>query len=125
MKKIKRITAILFILIVCAMMFEIVNCQVLASSNFNLNAFNDEVSATDGVKNLVNTTAGTAISIMRIICLTIAIVILLTISMKYMISAPGDRADIKKHAIHYVIGAIILFGVTGILGIINEFANNI
>lgn len=125
MKKIKRITAILFILIVCAMMFEIVNCQVLASSNFNLNAFNDEVSATDGVKNLVNTTAGTAISIMRIICVTIAIVILLTISMKYMISAPGDRADIKKHAIHYVIGAIILFGVTGILGIINEFANNI
>lgn len=122
MKKIKKITAILFVIVMCTMMFNFTTCQVLASSNFNLNAFNNEVSATDGVKNLVNTTAGTAISIMRIICVTIAIVILLTISMKYMISAPGDRADIKKHAIHYVIGAIILFGVTGILGIINNFA---
>ena len=62
---------------------------------------------------------------MRIVCVTIAIVILLAISMKYMMSAPGDRADIKKHAIHYVIGAFILFGVTGILGILDNFAKQI
>ena len=58
----------------------------------------------------------------RIVCVSIAIVILLVISMKYMMSAPGDRADIKKHAIHYVISAVILFGVTGILTIISNVA---
>lgn len=122
MKKIKKITAILFVIVMCVMMFNFTTSQVWASSNFNLKAFDNEVSATNGVKKIVNTTAGTAISIMRIISVTIATVILLTISMKYMISAPGERADIKKHAIHYVIGAFILFGVTGILGIINNFA---
>ena len=71
-----------------------------------------------------NDTAVTAISVMRIVCVTIAIVILLAISMKYMMSAPGDRADIKKHAIVYVIGAVVLFGSSAILGVIDSFASS-
>lgn len=74
------------------------------------------------VKNLINNSATTAIAVARIVSITIAIVMLLVIAMKYMISAPGDRADIKKHSVAYVIGAVILFGVTGILSIISEFA---
>ena len=120
----KKVTAILFVVVVCMMMFNFMTCQVFAA-NFDLNAFDSEPTQAAGMKNLVNDTAVTAISVMRIVCVTIAIVILLTISMKYMMSAPGDRADIKKHAVHYVIGAFILFGVTGILGIIDNFAKQI
>ena len=40
-----------------------------------------------------------------------------------MISSPGDRADIKKHAVAYVIGAFVLFGVTGILGVLVDLSN--
>lgn len=124
MKIMKKITAILFVVVVCMIMFNFMTCQVFAD-NFNLNAFDTEPTEATGMKNLINDTAVTAISVMRIVCVTIAIVILLTISMKYMMSAPGDRADIKKHAVHYVIGAFILFGVTGILGIIDNFAKQI
>lgn len=124
MKIMKKITAILFVVVVCMIMFNFMTCQVFAD-NFNLNAFDKEPTEATGMKNLINDTAVTAISVMRIVCVTIAIVILLTISMKYMMSAPGDRADIKKHAVHYVIGAFILFGVTGILGIIDNFAKQI
>lgn len=124
MKIMKKVTAILFVVVVCMMMFNFMTCQVFAA-NFDLNAFDSEPEQAAGMKNLVNDTAVTAISVMRIVCVTIAIVILLTISMKYMMSAPGDRADIKKHAVHYVIGAFILFGVTGILGIIDNFAKQI
>lgn len=124
MKIMKKVTAILFVVVVCMMMFNFMTCQVFAA-NFDLNAFDSEPTQAAGMKNLVNDTAVTAISVMRIVCVTIAIVILLTISMKYMMSAPGDRADIKKHAVHYVIGAFILFGVTGILGIIDNFAKQI
>ena len=38
-------------------------------------------------------------------------------------AAPGDRADIKKYAMNYVIGAMILFGAAGILGIVQRFVN--
>ena len=124
MKIMKKITAILVITVLCLIMLNCMSGAVFAS-NFNLTAFDQEPAEAAGAKNLVNNTAVTAISIMRIICVTIAIVILLTISMKYMMSAPGDRADIKKHAVHYVIGAFILFAVTGILGILNNFAEQI
>lgn len=124
MKIMKKIATILFVVVVCMMLFNFMTCQVFAD-NFDLNAFDTEPGQAAGMKNLVNDTAVTAISVMRIVCVTIAIVILLTISMKYMMSAPGDRADIKKHAVHYVIGAFILFGVTGILSILDNFAKQI
>lgn len=124
MKIMKKITAILLITALTLIMFNFISGKVYAD-NFNLNAFESEPDEAAGVRNLVNDTAVTAVSVMRIVCVTIAIVILLTIAMKYMMSAPGDRADIKKHAVHYVIGAFILFAVTWILGILNDFAGQI
>lgn len=73
----------------------------------------------------VNTITGTVITTIRIIGVAVAIVMLLIVAMKYMTAAPGDKADIKKSAIQYVVGAIVLFAVTGILGIINQFASGI
>ena len=125
MKIMKKITAILLITVLCLIMLNCMDGKVFASNNFDLNAFDKEPNEAAGVTNLVNVTAINAISVMRIVCVTIAIVILLTISMKYMMSAPGDRADIKKHAVHYAIGAFILFAVTGILGMLNDFAAQI
>ena len=40
-----------------------------------------------------------------------------------MYSAPGDRAEIKKHAVVYIVGAVVLFASSGILGIIKDFAD--
>lgn len=68
---------------------------------------------------------GAIIAVTRIIAVGVAIVMLLTIAMKYMMAAPGDRADIKKHAVVYVVGAIVLFAASGILQIIQSFAKNI
>lgn len=121
MNIVKKLTIALLIF---AIFISIFKTEVFAD-NFNLNAFDNQVSSAASMQNLVNDTAVTAISVARIVCVTIAIVILLVIAMKYMISAPGDRADIKKHAIHYVIGAFILFAVTGILSIIDNFAKQI
>ena len=44
------------------------------------------------------------------------------LAMKYMLAAPSEKADIKKHAIPYVVGAIIMFSVSGILSILQNFA---
>ena len=68
---------------------------------------------------------GAILSVTRIIAVGVAIIMLLVLAMKYMMSAPGDRADIKKHAVVYIVGAIVLFGAAGILTIIQNFANSI
>ena len=61
----------------------------------------------------------------RIIGVAVAIIMLITLGAKYMMAAPGDRADIKKSAIPFVVGAFILFSVSGILSIILKFSDNI
>lgn len=59
----------------------------------------------------------------KIVAVAVAIIMLLTVAMKYMIASPGERADIKKSAVIYVVGAFILFGVTGIITLIQKFAS--
>ena len=66
--------------------------------------------------------SGAVITIARIICMGVAITMLVLVAIKYMTAAPGDKADIKKRAVAYVVGAIVLFAVTGILTIIEQFA---
>ena len=53
------------------------------------------------------------------------IAMLVLVAIKYMTSAPGEKADIKKHAVIYVVGAVVMFASTGILGIIQKFATGI
>ncbi len=60
----------------------------------------------------------TVVTVTRIISSTIALVMLLVLGMKYMASAPGDRADIKKHAVVYIVGAFILFALPGIIDLL-------
>ena len=87
----------------------------------------DSESATDstGTVTKVNSVTGTIITAIRIIGVAVAVVMLLTVAMKYMTAAPGDKADIKKSAIQYVVGAIVLFGTVGLLEIISKFASGI
>lgn len=68
---------------------------------------------------------GSILNVTRIIGTGLALIMLAVVAMKYMMAAPGERADIKKHAIPFVIGAIVLFGASGILTIIQNFATNI
>ena len=54
----------------------------------------------------------------------LALLMILILGTKYMLSSAGDRAEIKKHAVAYVVGAIVLFAASGILEILKNFALN-
>lgn len=64
---------------------------------------------------------GSVLNVIRIVGAAIAIAILLIIATKYIIASAGDRADIKKYAVNYVIGALIFLGASGILTIIRAY----
>ena len=81
-----------------------------------------EVDVDDEIETPLNDIAGTVITVTQIICGAIAIVMLSILGMKYMYSSQGERAEIKKHAVIYVIGAFILFAVPGIIRIIIDFS---
>ncbi len=78
----------------------------------DIGGFENVTTNTEETEEWVRNGAATVIISLRIACTSIAVVILLIISMRYMISAPSERADIKKHAVPYVIGVVILFGAS-------------
>lgn len=124
----KKFIVILFVVLLCINVFS--STYIVKATGFDkapLDGFDKEkgeLGITDVTTTMDDITA-TVITVVRIAAVAIAIVMLLVIGMRYMVAAPGDRADIKKHAIAYVVGAFILFGVSGILKILLEFSNQI
>ncbi len=95
-------------------------------SGFDWNSKKTEMMTKEGDKAVtdpINKIAGTAITVTQVISIGVAIIMLIVLAMKYMSSAPGDKATIKNHAVVYVVGAIVMFACTGILGIIKQFAS--
>lgn len=119
---------VLFILVFCVTA-SILNTYVNAAGDYGATMLNEldnvESGNVSNASNSVNNIVSSVITIARIVGITVAIVMLLVVAMKYMSAAPGEKADIKKSAVVYVVGAVVLFAVTGILGIINSFSSNI
>ena len=67
---------------------------------------------------------GAILNTIRVASAGIAVVILIVLACKYMLASAGDRADIKKYAMNYIIGALIMFGATAITSIIKTFVDN-
>ena len=80
---------------------------------------------TSGAADSLNRIIGAAITVVQVVGVGVAIIMLIVLAIKYISAAPGDKADIKKHAVVYVVGAILLFAASGILGIVKNFAQNV
>lgn len=123
---IKKLSIALLLVLALSFMFNIY------ISNATYNDKMKTLVAPDGIpeqatsaSEKVTTVVSVIITIIRIVGVTIAIVMLLAVAMKYMTAAAGEKAEIKKSAVQYVVGAVVLFGAVGILGIVNDFAKNI
>ena len=64
-------------------------------------------------------------TVVQIVGVGVAVIMLIVLAIKYISAAPGDKADIKKHAVVYVVGAVVLFAASGILEIVKNFAGNV
>lgn len=120
MKAFKKILIVLMIALLCC---ACVVTSVNATSWDSVEQFdnNNNASLDSSTRNIV----GAIVSVVRIVGTGIALIMIAFVAMKYMSSAPGDRAEIKKHAVIYVVGAVVLFGGAQLIGIIQNFAQNI
>lgn len=62
------------------------------------------------------------LGIAQVIGIAIAVIMLIVLAIKYISAAPSDKADIKKSATAYIVGAVVLFAASGIIQIIKNFA---
>ncbi len=113
----KSIKIISIILLVCVAVMALSQIA-LATSGYDV-----EIKPTENEmgKN-VATIMGKVLFIVQVVGMGVAVIMLVVLAIKYISAAPSDKAEIKKHAVVYVVGAVVLFGASGIIEIIKKFA---
>lgn len=122
----KVMKKLLLITIIIALGLVFIQSNVMAYDWTNdINTVASTTADGNGAVGSVTSISKSVITIARVICMGVAVTMLIVLGIKYMSAAPGDKATIKKSAVTYVVGAVIMFAAAGILSIIQAFAGNI
>lgn len=73
----------------------------------------------------LSSTIKNVIGVVQVICYSVAVIMLILIGVKFITESPEGKAEIKKAAIQYVIGAIIVFAAGTLLGIIANMSTSV
>lgn len=76
---------------------------------------------TENITNLGNS----IIAVVRIVGVVVAVVILLILGIKYMMGSAEEKADYKKSMIPYIVGAVLIFASTAIVGVVYDMASSL
>ena len=117
-KKVMKICSILLM----AIMIVTSLSQLVFASDINASIFEPtETAAEEPVKKAI----GAAIRIVQIVGVGVAIIMLVVLGIKYITSAPNEKADIKKSLMYYVVGALLVFAASGVLEIVRKFVTDV
>ena len=124
MKKVMKIWTVLLLIVLCVTAITSVSAGFSLNDAKKANMFDNATDNTNTAKT-VRTVMGSALVVVQVVGMGVAVIMLVVLAIKYISAAPGDKAEIKKHAVIYVVGAVILFAASGIIQIIKQFASNI
>ena len=109
------------LLLVAAILF-VASAPAFAASGFDQNF---PVNDSSGASGTISTVIGTIIFICQLVGMGVAIIMLLVIAIKYIAASPNDKAEIKKHLVVYIVGAVLLFAASGLLSLIKTWATSL
>lgn len=117
-KKVIKILSLLLLTVFC-----ITICQNVfaAVSEFSGASATEMGGGDTKIKAVINA----ILTVVRLVGVGIAVIIIMVLGCKYMMASAGERAEIKKYAVTYVIGAVVLFASSTIIGILQNFAQNV
>ena len=125
-KNVIRVLAIALVAVLVVAILGIeTNAGTVSFGSIQVSTVTKSAKDTTGAASSLNALIGAAITVVQVVGVGVAIIMLIVLAIKYISAAPGDKADIKKHAVVYVVGAVVLFAASGILGIVKNFAKNV
>lgn len=120
----RKVIKVVSILLMVLMVVMTLSTSVFAADPYDIGQF-DNKQDTSGAKTSIANMIGALISIIQVVGMGVAIIMLIVMAIKYISAAPSEKAEIKKSAMVYVVGAIVLFAASGILQIVKNFATNV
>ena len=118
----KKAVKIVFILICFAAILFALNSSIYAAASFDTTPYEKvnqtEASDVGELQNIGNIIIG----IIRTVGSIASVGVLIVLGIKYMAASLEERAQYKKSMIPYVVGAVLVFGITNLLAIIIDIA---
>lgn len=106
-----------------------VKTNILVSSVTGLDDFNpdnNKPASTDTSSSSILGQIGNSIAgVIQVIGSAVAIGVLMVIGIKYMLGSVEEKAEYKKTMKPYLIGALIVFGITNLLGILIKIVGDV
>lgn len=84
----------------------------------------DPSGGIDGARDLF-TLGNKILSILQFIGGGVAVIATLLLAIRYMYSSPDDKAEIKRKLIPYIIGGVMIFGVTNLIQLAAQFVSDL
>ena len=124
--KLNKIMKVIVAILLISLVTVFVSQAVMAKNEYDptkeeLSSFTN-VKDNSGLSLAAKNIIGMIINVAQIIGTGVAIIMLIVLAIKYISASPEGKAEIKKNATIYIVGAVILFAASGILGIIRRFA---
>lgn len=123
-KNVIKVVSILLVTLLCVVILSGTIFATTLEDASNVKAFKDQAKDTTNTSTFISGWLGAALVVVQVIGVGVAVIMLVVLAIKYISAAPSDKAEIKKHAVVYVVGAVVLFAASGILGLIRTFAEN-
>ena len=98
---------------------------LLITSNVLANGLDTEITpqASNAATN-VTKVAGQVLNIIQIVGVAVATIMLTILGIRYVSLSPNEKAEYKKGMTIYVIGAVLLFGASILIGVIKNFVSS-
>lgn len=122
--KIKKETAIKILAAMITLLMVVACLQSTVFANGDLMDPKNITATSSDASKATQNVAGIILGIVQIVAVAVAVIMLIVLAIKYISSAPDEKASIKKSAVTYVVGAVLLFGASGVLGLIKGFADS-
>ena len=113
----KKVISTLVTVITCLIM--IMPTLVMAADPGDFTGSDSELSKTTG------NMAAIILGVIQVAGTAIAVVMLIWLAVKYMSASPDGKAEIKKSAYIYIVGAILLFGAVALVQMLKGFGGQV
>ena len=120
---IKIISIIMLAVMIMTTISGMLNVQATSIDDVTASYIRDNATDTTGASEKIKTIIQAILVVAQVIGVGVAVIMLIVLAIKYISAAPSDKAEIKKHMVVYVVGAVLLFAAAGILEIIKKFTD--
>lgn len=97
--------------------------QIVYTGQFDVNYYkpSDEPKNANKIKDIGNKIIG----VLQVIGTGMSVLMLVVIGIKYMLGSVEERAEYKETMKPYLIGAVLVFGITNLLSILNKIVGGL